>query len=494
MKTNLYKEFIEKCAEQFKEHLHPKSNERIIFSGKFGIGKTTFLTEFFNEDNQGKILGDKQKYHVVKIYPVHYAIASNEDVFRYIKHDIILELLKNEKEFKEEVISYWDTAPKFLQKNAHKVLAGIVRMIPDIGKDVVESFKMLDSLKEEFFKYHEDKKREGNELQNLFEYVDEIKKTEGNVYEDDFITKVIQGVLTRKIKAGYKENVLVIDDLDRLDPEHIFRILNIFSAHFDRADPSIAKHKFGFDKVILVCDIKNIREIFSAKYGAKTDFIGYIDKFYSKRIFEYSIKDELASRAFNVINKANWNIYESSNENHSAFEYNLIRQDESRLLLLNIIRMLVENDQLNIRHFKRFETDSLLCCSYAMYHGDYIDMESNATFMRLYQLSVVLGSFSSLKEAIAKCNQPFNVNGYYDIFITNIMTSLFTIPLSKFTSDVHHGLDYTINDKKVSLQRKDNKFKLVDDKSTEIQWSFDDFKLVLSDLVEMISNCRFVNR
>lgn len=494
METNLYKELIEKCAEQFKEHLHAKSNERIIFSGKFGIGKTTFLNEFFKEDNQEKLLGDGQKYNVLKIYPVHYAIASNEDVFRYIKHDIILELLKSENEFKQEVVSYWETAPDFLKKNAPKVLAGIVRMIPGIGKDVVELFKILDNIKDEFFKYHDDENKKGNDLQNLFEYVDEIKMTEGNVYEDDFITKIIQGVLARKINTGYKENVLIIDDLDRLDPEHIFRILNIFSAHFDRADPTVAKHKFGFDKVILVCDIKNIREIFSAKYGSKTDFIGYIDKFYSKRIFEYSIKDELASRAFNTINKANWNIYESSSENHHTFEYSLLRGDESRVLLLNIIRMLVENDQINIRHFKRFETDSLLSCTYAIYLGDYIDMESNVTFMRLYQLSVVLGSFSSLKEAIAKCNQPFNVNGYYESFITNIMSCLFTIPLSKFTADVEHGFEYIINDKKVTLIRKNGKFKLVDGKSTEIQWSFDDFKQVLSDLVEMVSNCRFINK
>ena len=82
-----------------------------------------------------------------------------------------------------------------------------------------------------------------------------------------------------------KKVILVIDDLDRIDPEHIFRILNILSVHNDFENQQ--EHKFGFDKTILVCDIANIRNIYRAKYGINVDFNGYIDKFYSKEIYYF---------------------------------------------------------------------------------------------------------------------------------------------------------------------------------------------------------------
>ena len=40
--------------EQFQAHLNNTNNQRIIFSGCFGSGKTTFLNNFFNK-NQNSI-------------------------------------------------------------------------------------------------------------------------------------------------------------------------------------------------------------------------------------------------------------------------------------------------------------------------------------------------------------------------------------------------------------------------------------------------------
>ena len=46
-------------------------------------------------------------------------------------------------------------------------------------------------------------------------------------------------------------------------------------------------NNFGFDKVIVVGDIANIKSIFSHRYGPKTDFEGYIDKFFTTRPYYF---------------------------------------------------------------------------------------------------------------------------------------------------------------------------------------------------------------
>jgi hypothetical protein len=84
---------------------------------------------------------------------------------------------------------------------------------------------------------------------------------------------------------GDKRSVLILDDLDRMDPEQIFRILNVFSAFHEQDNGG---NKFGFDTVILVGDIANIRHIFEHFYGVETDFNGYIDKFYSYDVYVFS--------------------------------------------------------------------------------------------------------------------------------------------------------------------------------------------------------------
>ncbi|MDB5226642.1 MAG: hypothetical protein JWN78_835 [Bacteroidota bacterium] len=58
MESPLIEELITEVAEDFKIHLATAGNDRIIFSGRFGKGKTRFLTTFF--DNQEKYLKAKQ--------------------------------------------------------------------------------------------------------------------------------------------------------------------------------------------------------------------------------------------------------------------------------------------------------------------------------------------------------------------------------------------------------------------------------------------------
>lgn len=86
--------------------------------------------------------------------------------------------------------------------------------------------------------------------------------------------------------------MLVIDDLDRIDPEHVFRILNIFAAQFDQKDGNkVSSNKFGFDRIVLVCHYENLKKIFQHKYGLNTDFSGYVDKYFSKSKFEFDSRE-----------------------------------------------------------------------------------------------------------------------------------------------------------------------------------------------------------
>ena len=86
--------------------------------------------------------------------------------------------------------------------------------------------------------------------------------------------------------------------MDRIDPAHIFRILNVFSAYWDIQDYSEQKlaygnpqNKYNFDKILLVCHFQNVRNIFHHFYGDKTDFTGYIHKFSSSTPYEYSLRE-----------------------------------------------------------------------------------------------------------------------------------------------------------------------------------------------------------
>jgi hypothetical protein len=78
--------------QRFEDHLKLTQNHNIIFSGKFGIGKTYFLNDFFKNNTD---------YEYIRIAPVNYSIAQNEDIFKYINFDVIFELLEKGIDFEK---------------------------------------------------------------------------------------------------------------------------------------------------------------------------------------------------------------------------------------------------------------------------------------------------------------------------------------------------------------------------------------------------------
>lgn len=266
--------------KEFKAHLGNTQNTKILFTAPFGQGKTTFLNYYFNEQ--------KARYKVFNVCPVNYSIAQNEDIFRFIKADILLQLIEDPFfEFEKMEATYAETIPLFLKKNIHKLLSPFLLLVPLIGKDLFSVYEKLEGVSEKLFEFKDSNPAGIKDA--ISDFYEGIIQSGGSIYEDDFITRLIRQQIAKSKKESGKETVLIIDDLDRLDPEHTFRILNIISAHYDTYQGKVIEeaNKFGFDKIILVCDLENIRHTFEHRYGPKVNFTGYINKFYSTAPFEY---------------------------------------------------------------------------------------------------------------------------------------------------------------------------------------------------------------
>lgn len=269
---------IKNESSRFYEHLSFQGNERIILSGIFGLGKTYFINKFFQDK--------EEEFISVKLNPVNYSVSGNQDIFELIKFDIGFQLFSLNPDFEKLEINSFLAGQFYLIENYREVIKNLAKNLSKLDKrlnaiinpairlgEKIEEFKQEESIDDE---------------KKLNDFLNYFKLKTGTSKEEDSITELIHYLVqTIKSNNSDKKIVLTIDDLDRIDPEHIFRILNVFSSHFDYYDFE-GENKFGFDKVILICDINNIREIFRNRYGSNIDFSGYIDKFYSTEIFHYS--------------------------------------------------------------------------------------------------------------------------------------------------------------------------------------------------------------
>ena len=119
-------------------------------------------------------------------------------------------------------------------------------------------------------------------------YTEAIK--EKDISETDYLSHLLKEKIIQQ--KSDKKSVLVLDDMDRIDPDHIFRILNILSAYFEKEH----ENKFGFDLIIIVADYTNIKHIFHHKYGNNADFGGYLDKFFTISPYYFDNKKAVIDR------------------------------------------------------------------------------------------------------------------------------------------------------------------------------------------------------
>lgn len=327
---------IEIPFEDFQKHLGLKDNYRIIFSGIFGIGKTTYIKDFFgNTEN-------KEKYEAIHLFPVNYSVASNEDIFELVKFDILFQLLTKEVSFKKIDIPNDLTLIQFAKNNFANLITPFLNFIPVIGGSISKVSEELIELKEKYESFH--KEIQGDEIERANKFLNSFTNLKGSIYEEDFYTSLIQNLISQ-LKDKNKEVVLIIDDLDRIDPEHIFRLLNVFAAHVDIDVNDEKENKFGFDKVIFVCDIENIRNIYRHKYGVKTDFNGYIDKFYSRGIFKFNAEKVIGNYLNIFIGNLKSNFYEGKSIR--------VEFEKIEFILRFVILNMLLNSGINLRDLFR---------------------------------------------------------------------------------------------------------------------------------------------
>lgn len=296
---------IDGKIEDFRNHLI--NNTRTILSARFGDGKSVLLNH--------AIAASAEDTTYIVVHPVHYQVSDNKDIFELVKRDILFQMIgqgmiAEDYEITEDIILSF-----YLQHNttdiAKNLLSSLFEVAPNIasaspvanclggfgGIAVSSVISGINRLRTGYksFKDKLSSNTDDRVLEYFFQNTDKLKNSP---IESDAITAIIRENIKKWKEKENKRVVLVFEDMDRLDPAHLFRIMNVLSAQID-ANCTIDEHeigkmenRFGVDNVVLVLDYNNLKSIFHHFYGQDTCFEGYIHKFAPKEYFRYSFKDE----------------------------------------------------------------------------------------------------------------------------------------------------------------------------------------------------------
>ena len=267
---------ISKNIQDFKQVFENES--RIIFSARFGDGKSYFLNEFMKSYDE-----KKNDYYFITLHPVNYVVEENRDVIEYIKRDILFQLIKDNRiyDFKEGYDKIFDAVCNV--ESLFKLADFAASIIP--VKGLKEGYKALKGLVSTI----DEKRKEQDVLHVVDDYLNGFYGKSGSISECDAFTYLIQ----KSLEQMMARSVLIIEDLDRIDPAHLFRIMNVLSSQVDNPYYSEVPNgnKFGFDKIILVMDYEIARHLFHHFYGKEANYEGYMNKFLNTLPFSYSIKE-----------------------------------------------------------------------------------------------------------------------------------------------------------------------------------------------------------
>lgn len=282
MKIELRTIDLKEKIKDFAQYL--ATTDRIILSAKFGDGKTYLLNQLSSNEELSK------DYKFFTIYPVNYSVAKNEDIFEYIKRDIIVQLDKKGLLDKVDLDAVFNSLFNFDDIKA--LVSFLLSFVPGGA--------FYDKV---FQKFCDKKKEYDGKKHTKDKYLASFSQIKGSIYENDGYTSLIRNAINW-MKQDHSVNgpewkkkkaVLIIEDLDRLDPKHLFRILNVLSTHIDdTTTPDVVTNKFGFDNIVLVMDYETTAHIFHHFYGENACYEGYMSKFLSREPFRYSIQPYMA--------------------------------------------------------------------------------------------------------------------------------------------------------------------------------------------------------
>lgn len=277
---------ISQNIQDFKQVFEQEN--RIIFSAKFGDGKSYFLNEFMKSYDE-----KKNDYYFITLHPVNYVVEENRDVIEYIKRDILFQLIKDNRiyDFKEGYDKIFDAVCNV--ESLFKLADFAASIIP--VKGLKEGYKALKGLVSTI----DEKRKEQDVLHVVDDYLNGFYGKSGSISECDAFTYLIQKSLERMMA----KSVLIIEDLDRIDPANLFRIMNVLSSQVDNPYYSHVPHgnKFGFDKIILVMDYEIAKHLFHHFYGKEANYEGYMNKFLNTLPFKFSISYEAQKQVENKL-------------------------------------------------------------------------------------------------------------------------------------------------------------------------------------------------
>ena len=244
---------IDDAIDDFFNHM--KANPRTVLSSKFGDGKSFFLEKF--KKNKDVM----EHFAILSIYPVNYQVASNEDIFKLIKRDILYQLMLNEMISNNVIIPRDIVLWFYLQNNKYSLVADLMEHLSSIGIANENISPIITSIKS--IKLFKDVKQKVDDFAHKYSeehLLDDFLKSADSktIYEEDVITAIIKRAIKDYKNRTHKEVVLIVEDLDRIDPAHLFRILNVFSAHmdycykcFEKPTPtSLIGNKFELDNIV----------------------------------------------------------------------------------------------------------------------------------------------------------------------------------------------------------------------------------------------------
>ena len=166
MKIELRTVDLKDKIKDFSQYL--ASTDRIILSAKFGDGKTFFLNQLRNSTELN------EDYKFFTIYPVNYSVAKNEDVFEYIKRDIILQLNKERLLDNVDINALFDSIIDFCDLQA--MVSFLLSFIPGGG--------FYDKV---FTTFCQKKEKYQKKKQTADKYLSSISQIKGSIYENDGI-------------------------------------------------------------------------------------------------------------------------------------------------------------------------------------------------------------------------------------------------------------------------------------------------------------------